>query len=105
MKKEAIYSSRIIKPGYYIKAMCKDNNRHILNMCKSKAVEISKDSYNIPTLLSEKREHNDKHGKVNVYDAVFNDSVLEKEDIKGDLLKLACSCISELFKVELMPSS
>jgi hypothetical protein len=61
LKKQAMESSRIIKPGYYIRALGDDKETHILNICKSKAVEKPKNSWDIPTLMSEKRLVHDKN--------------------------------------------
>lgn len=62
MKKEAIWSSRIIQPAYFIKAKGADGSSNVLNICKSKAVAAPIDPTNIPTLVSDLRELTNETG-------------------------------------------
>jgi hypothetical protein len=96
--------SRIIKPGYYITASGNDGNKHVLNICKSAAVERPKDSYNVPTLMSEQRVYQQEE-TVYVYDCVFHESVLTNTKIEQDILDLAVQCVYDLFHVKLIPST
>ena len=67
MKNQAKTVGRIIQPGYSVRAKAQhDQYDHILNICKSKAIEKCSDTFNIPTLISEQRKFVTKDGIVRV---------------------------------------
>ncbi|KAJ2995750.1 Bromodomain-containing protein 1 [Globomyces sp. JEL0801] len=104
MKKQE-ENSRVIQPGYSVRATSNDKSLHMINICQCKAVKPSPDNYNIPTLMSEKRTVVEDSKTIYVYDAVFHPSVLQNKAIEKDVLDLAVGCILELFSVTLMPES
>ncbi|KAI8896699.1 hypothetical protein BC833DRAFT_659136 [Globomyces pollinis-pini] len=104
MKKQE-ENSRVIQPGYSVRATSNDKSLHMINICQCKAVKPSPDNYNIPTLMSEKRSVVEDSKTIYVYDAVFHPSVLQNKAIEKDVLDLAVGCILELFSVTLMPES
>jgi hypothetical protein len=60
VKNQAKFATRIIQPGFYVRSIANDGSYHVLNLCKSKAVEAPTDSFNIPTLMSDQRPLTEK---------------------------------------------
>lgn len=98
----------LLQPVFLIKCKGKklrNTKLHFINVCKSKCVVAppTENPDEVPIVLSNSRlvVHSESKKKVNVYDAVMNEKVLQKceedNDFKSKLIELIQFCIHETF--------